>query len=201
MGTNGNDRNKSSVASALFGKTRRAVLGLLYSEPDKALYLHEILRATGAGRGAVQRELGRLAAAEIVSKSRRGRQVYYQANPACPVFEELRGLVLKTVGLADVLREVLAPLADGIQVAFIYGSQANGEAKASSDVDLLVVGEPEEMSLHRAVSNAEECLGRPVNYTLFSTDEFHRRRKEKGGFIERVLSGDKIGIVGDPDGL
>lgn len=198
MGTN---RRESSLASALFGRTRRAVLGLLYAEPDKAFYLSEIVRRAGAGRGAVQRELKRLSQARIVTRSRRGRQVYYQANPKSPVFEELRGLVLKTVGLADVLREALSPLADHIETAFVYGSRATGEATASSDVDLMVVGAVEELSLHEAIRSAEERLGRTVNYVLLAPEEFQRRRQEEGGFVSRVLAADTIDILGDPDGL
>jgi predicted nucleotidyltransferase len=192
MGT----RHKTeSVSSVLFGKTRRAVLGLLYAHPDEAFYHRQVMRRTGAGKGAVQRELKCLSDAAILTRAVRGREVYYQANRQCPVFTELRGLVLKTVGLADVLREYLAPLADRIDTAFVYGSQASGSATAMSDVDLAVVGDVDEMTLHKAVSRAEQRLSRPVNYTLISRREFQRRRKEKGGFLSRILRGPKVVLV------
>lgn len=184
------------LASALFGKTRKAVLGLLYAHPDRSFYLRQIARATGAGQGAVQRELGRLVEAGIITRSGTGREVHFQANRQCPIFAELQGLMLKTAGLADVLRSALSPLAGQLDLAFVHGNHATGKATVSSDVDLLVVGDVDEMELHKAVSQAEEQLGRAVNHTLLSRHEFSRRRRSKGGFLSRVLSGSKIPIVG-----
>jgi len=195
--TMGTKHEAESVSSVLFGKTRRAVLGLLYARPDEAFYHRQVMRRTGAGTGAVQRELRRLSDAEILTRTVRGREVYYQANRQCPVFAELHGLVLKTVGLADVLRECLVPAADRIDMAFVYGSQASGKAQAASDVDLAVVGDVDEMALHKAVSRAEQRLSRAVNYTLVSRREFQRRRKEKGGFLSRILRGPKVFLVGN----
>lgn len=106
---------------------------------------------------------------------------------------------MKTTGLADVLREALAPISDQLASAFVYGSVAGGEATALSDVDLLVVGNLDEMALHRALSQAENRLGRPVSYTLMSQLEFDKRRSEKGGFLARVLSGPKLMILGSID--
>lgn len=185
------------LSVALFGRTQRAVLGCLFGQPDRSFYLREIVRAAGVGQGGVQRELRRLADAEILTETRIGNQVHYQANRDCPIFSELHGLMLKTAGLADVLREALAPLSSDIALAFVYGSQARGDVGAASDVDVFVVGDLDEMALHRALSTAEEKLGRDVNYTLLSRSEFARRRKEKTGFVERVLDGEKIALVGD----
>lgn len=124
--------------------------------------------------------------------------VHYKVNRECPVFDELRRLMTKTAGLADVLRKALTSLADQIDIAFIYGSQANFTAGATSDVDLLIVGGVEELALHRAVAEAEGYLDRPINYTLLTRQEFERRRKETDGFLSRVLSGETIFIVGKP---
>ena len=189
--------DRENLASVLFGKTRRAVLGLFYGHPDEAFYLSQVTRRTGAGKGAVQREVNRLAKAELLTRDVRGREVYYQANRECPIFSELHRLVLKTVGLADVLRYALEPLKERINLAFIYGSQADGQATAASDVDLLVVGPVEEMGLHRAVQKAEKQLARAVNYTLMSKEEFVKRRRENHGFLARVIAAEKILIVGD----
>ena len=188
------------VGSALFGKTRRAVLGLLYARPDEAFYLRQITREVRAGQGAVQRELQRLVEAGILLRETRGREIHYRANRACPVFGELHGLVLKTVGLADVLRNALTPLHDDISLAMVYGSQAAGTATAASDVDLLVVGTVEEIALHKAISQAESELARTINYTLLSPRELARRRRERGGFVARVLAGPMIPILGPPNG-
>lgn len=196
MGARVEDRG---LSSALFGKARQAVLALLYSRPDESFYLRQVARATGAGQGSVQRELRRLVDAGIIVRSGRGRQVYYQANRHCPIFAELQGLMMKTAGMADVLRSALSPISGKLDVAFVYGSHASGKATGSSDVDLLVVGDVDEMALHKAVGRAEGQLGRSVNYTLLSRHEFARRRKAKGGFLARVLGGRKVPILGSPD--
>lgn len=192
----GTRRDQQNLSSALFGKARRAVLALLYAHPDESFYLRQIARIAGAGQGSVQRELRRLLEAGVILRLERGRQVYYQANRGCPIFGELQGLVVKTAGLAEVLRTALSPVERKIALACVYGSHATGKARASSDVDLLVVGDLDEMELHKAVSHAEERLGRTVNYTLLNHGEFERRRKEKGGFLARVLAGPKIPILG-----
>jgi predicted nucleotidyltransferase len=145
--------------------------------------------------------LKRLAEAGIIVGVRDGNRAYYQANKSCPFFAELSGLLRKTAGLADMLRRALAPLSDDIAFAFVYGGQAAGEATAGSDVDVLVVGNVNEIALHRAVSKAEVELARTVNYTLLSRKEFDRRRREKGGFLARVLAGDRIVLLGERDGL
>lgn len=122
-------KSPDPVAAALFGKTRRDVLGLLYGQAEEAFYLREIVRRIGASPGAVQRELRRLSDSGILRKSRRGRQVYHQANPACPVFPELRSLILKTVGVAGALRAALDPVSSRIQVALVHGSWARGRRR------------------------------------------------------------------------
>jgi predicted nucleotidyltransferase len=188
------------LAGTLFGRTRRAVLALLYARPDEAFYLRQVAREVQAGQGAVQRELQRLVQAGILSRDARGRQIHYQANRMCPIFPELHRLVVKIAGLADVLRTALMPLGDKIITAFIYGSQAAGTATQASDVDLFVVGTVDEMALHKVVARAEGQLGRTVNYTLLSPQEFARRRRERGGFVARVLRGLKISLLGRPDG-
>ena len=189
------------VLDALLTRTRQRILGLFLMRPEARFHLREVARQTGRPVATVQRELASLAQAGIVTKEVSGNRTYYQANAACPIFPELRGLVLKTVGLADVLREALAPVGDGMQAAFVYGSMAGGEAGPESDVDLMVVGDVDEMELHRAVGEAEKVVARTVNYTLLSEAELRRRRREKGGFLARVLHGPKIPVLGDLDAL
>ena len=186
------------VGSALFGKTRRAVLGLLYARPDETFYLRQITREVQAGQGAVQRELQRLVDAGLLTREARGREIHYRANRVCPIFAELHGLVLKTVGLADVLRGALLPFQADITLAAVYGSRAAGTARSGNDVDLLVVGTVEEMALHKAVAGAETSLARTVNYTLLTPREFARRRRERGSFVARILAGPLIPLLGSP---
>jgi predicted nucleotidyltransferase len=196
----GTDVVSTDLGSALFGKARRAVLGLLYGRPDEAFYLRQITREVRVGQGAVQRELQRLVDAGLLTREARGREIHYRANRACPIFAEMHGLVLKTVGLADVLRAALVPLQRNITLALVYGSQAAGTASAGSDVDLLVVGTVEEIALHKTISQAETRLARTVNYTLLTPREFTRRRRERGGFLTRVLAGPTIPLLGSADG-
>lgn len=164
-------KHPATLSSALFGKTRRALLALLFGRPDQAFYVREVARTTGACQGAVQRELERLTSAGILVRLERGRQVYYQANRDCPVFVELHGLLVKTAGLAEVIRAALAPWAQHIELAFVFGSQAQGEATASSDVDLFIAGDIDDVTLRRAVTDAEQRLGHTINYTLISPGE------------------------------
>jgi len=193
---------RSSLASAnlghvLFGKTRRAVLALLYGHPEEDFYLRQIARAAGGGLGAVQRELKLLTDAGILRRRTRGRQVYFQANPDCPVYGELRSLLVKTVGVADLLRASLLPLADRIGAAFIHGSFARGEEGPRSDVDLLVVGEARFAEVVSALAPAQEALGREVNPVVYPLEEFRRRRAEGDHFLTSVLGGPRILLMGD----
>ena len=185
---------------ALFSETRQSVLALFLMHPDERFHLREVARRIGKAVGTVQGELASLEDAGIVTKQIDGNRTYYQANADCPIYPELRRLVLKTFGLVDVLRERMSPVSNGIETAFVYGSMAAGEGGADSDVDLMVVGDVDDMALHNALSEAEETLARPVNYTLMSAEEFGRRSLEEG-FISRVLRGPKLAVIGDPNEL
>lgn len=184
---------------SLFGKARGAILSLLFGRGDEALYLRQIVRTVGAGQGAVQRELKALSDAGIIERIERDRQVYYRANRRCPLYRELKGLMTKTGGLVQVIADAIAPLEERIDAAFIYGSQADGTATATSDIDLMIVGDVDEMTVHKAFRKAEEVLGRSVNYSFMTRKEFAKRRKEKGGFIDRVVRGTKITLMGEID--
>jgi len=185
------------LGSALFGKARRAVLALLYSHPDEAFYLRQLIRAAGVGQGAVQREVKRLSDAGIVRRTVRGHQVYYQADRRCPLFRELKSLAVKTAGVGDVLRAALAPLAERIRVAFIYGSLARAQARRASDVDLLVVGNVSFGDVVSALGAAQAALRREVNPTLYSPAEFQTKCAARHHFLTTVLREKKIFLVGD----
>ncbi|HZL05206.1 MAG TPA: nucleotidyltransferase domain-containing protein [Coriobacteriia bacterium] len=193
----GTQYTSDRIADALLGDVRQAVLGILFIAPDELLHVREIIRRAGAGQGAVQRELQRLHGAGLLVREERGNQVCYRPDRSAPVFAELRSLVLKTSGLAHVLSEALRPVADSIEVAFVHGSIASGEASAASDVDLFIVGDVDDLALHEAIETSEQTLSRPVNYTLMSTSEFSERLAEPEGFVRRVLDGPRIPIIGD----
>lgn len=186
-----------TCGTALFGQTRRALLALFYGHADQAYYLREIARAAGLGLGAVQRELQRLTAAGIITRNVRGRQVYYQANRESPIFPELKSLVIKTVGVGDVLRSALAPLAGKIRVAFLYGSLAQGDERAGSDVDLLLVGQASFGEVVNALSAAQETLAREVNPTVYDPTEFRRKLAARHHFLTSVMRSQKTFLIGD----
>jgi uncharacterized protein len=187
------------VSRLLFGATRRGVLALLFGHSDERFYLREILRAVGAGSGAVQRELKHLVEAGLIEREARGHQVYFSANRAAPIFPDLQAIIEKTAGAVDVLRQSLAPLLAErrIQVALIYGSVAAGKKTAQSDVDLFVVGDATLADLLPAVRGAEARLRREVSATVYPVEEFRDKAKRGAPFLKRILSGPKLFVAGD----
>jgi uncharacterized protein len=189
------------LGTTLFGKTRRAILALLYSHVDESFYLRQLARLASAGMGATQRELKALVDAGIIIRNVHGQQVYYQANPHSPVFKELKSLVVKTVGVGDVLRTTLASLADRIDVAFIYGSFARGEERKGSDVDVLIVGSVSFAEISSAFISAQETLSREINPTVYSNDEFLSKVRTGHHFLNTLLGSEKLFLIGDNDEL
>jgi len=197
----GTKNNQGQLGSALFGKTRQLVLALFYRHPDESFYMRQVVRLAGTGQGTVQRELKKLSDAGIIEKTRRGRQVYYQANTKCPIFSELRGLIIKTFGLVDVLQEALRPLSKKINIAFIYGSFAASSAKATSDIDLMVIGSCSFGELVNALSKAQDKIGREINPSVYPVDEFKAKVRGKHHFLKTVLSEPKIFLMGNDNEL
>lgn len=193
MGTN---RDWGNLGAALFGKTRRALLALFFGLPDRSFYLREVVRTIGLGQGTVQRELGRLTAVGLLIRRRQGNQIYYQANSDSPIFGELKSLVVKTVGLTDVLRKALTRLADRINVAFVHGSLARGEGKADSDVDVIVVGDVSFGEVATALHTAQEALHREVNPVVYSATEFRKKLRAGHHFLTAILDTQRIFLVG-----
>jgi len=192
----------ASLADALFSGTQQRVLAWLFGQPGRSFYATELIGLAGAGSGAVQRELARLAQSGLVTARAVGNQKHYQANPEAPIYAELCGIVQKTVGLAEPLREALAPLAARIQAAFVYGSVAKREDTASSDIDLMVVSDDLAYSdLYAALEAVSSRLGRSVNPTLYTPQELAKRVKKKEAFATRVLAQPKLWLIGGEDAL
>jgi len=185
------------LSKTLFSKTRRAVLSLLYSHVDDTYYLRQIVRAAGVGLGTVQRELKQLSDAGIIRRIVRGRQVYYQANPQCPVFAELKNLVVKTVGVGAAIQAALTPLGDRIDVAFIYGSIARSEEHRDSDVDVLVVGKVTFGEIVSSLSEVQKTIGREINPTVYPPAEFQSKLAAGHHFLNSVLRGPIFFLIGD----
>lgn len=190
--TSGND----PISAALFGKARRGVLALLMSHADKEFYLRQVARYTGLGLGSVQRELKRLLGAGIVNRVRRGRQVFFQANTESPVFDELKSLMVKTVGVCEVLRASLSKLKDRITCAFVYGSVANGTESCDSDLDLMVIGRVTSSEVISALLDGQEKLSREINPTVYPIEEFAAKVKGGHHFIKDVVAGEKAFVIG-----
>jgi predicted nucleotidyltransferase len=191
----------NGLAASLFGKTRRAILSLLYGHADESFYLRQIARTTGIGLGSMQRELKNLTDTGIIIREVRGKQVYYQANAQCPIFNELKNITRKTFGVADVLRQSLAPKADEVRVAFIFGSVAKSNDNRRSDIDVMVVGRISFGDVVSLFSPAEEQLGREINPVVYAINEFKKKVKEDHHFVRTVLEDEKIFLIGDEDEL
>jgi predicted nucleotidyltransferase len=173
----------------LFGKSRGRLLAWLYARPDERFYLRQLVALTGVAQGAVQREVQLLTAAGLLTRHVEGRQVYYEANRASPIFSDLQRILLKTFGAADVIRRALAAIGDAIEVAFIYGSVARGTAGAGSDIDLLVIGRVSFSQLVTTLAPAQRELGREINPAVYPREAGHH-------FLSSLLRDPKIFIVG-----
>lgn len=185
-----------SIAEALFGKAQRAVLALLFGQPDRAFYVREVVTAAGTGASQVQKELENLTRAGLVVREPRGNQVWFRANPESPVFPEIKSLVAKTFGIADVVRESLQPFARKVVAAFIYGSVARGEHDASSDVDLLVVGDIAPSRLAPMQLELGRILGRRISIVVYDAAEFRKHIAEREHFIANVMKQPRIWLLG-----
>ena len=196
------DKKTFGLGEALFSKTQRQVLGLLFGNPNRSFYANEIVRYAGIGIGTVQRELEKLSGAGILTITKIGNQKHYQANRGSPIFEELYNIVVKTFGVSDVLRRALEVFVEDIRFAFIYGSVAKGTDHAGSDIDVMLVSQkltyPDVMSV---ISHVESKLGRVVNPTLYKPSEFRKRIVTDSGFVRKVMEQPKIFLIGTEDDI
>jgi predicted nucleotidyltransferase len=191
-----------SLSSALFSGVQQRVLALIFGHPERSFYTSEIVRSVDSGRGAVERELERLERTGLVSVKHVGNQKHYQANQQSPIYEELHGIVLKTVGLAEPLRQSLAPFSDRIKAAFVYGSIAKGTDTASSDIDLMVVGDDLNYAdLFSGLQKAETTLHRTVNPTFLSFQDWWRKLTTKDSVIAKIDTQPKLFIFGSESDL
>jgi predicted nucleotidyltransferase len=191
-----------SLSDALFSKVQQRVLALIFGHPERSFYTSEIMRNVHSGVGAVERELSKLERSGLVSVERIGNQKHYRANHAAPIFEELRGLVEKTVGLAEPIKKSFQPYADRIKSAFVYGSVARGADTARSDIDLIVIGNDLNYSdLYTAAQNVTTTLGRKLNPLFLSESDWHRKASESGSVFNKISRSPKIFIVGTEEDL
>jgi predicted nucleotidyltransferase len=189
-----------SLGAALLGKTREAVIGLLFSDPDRALHVREIARRTGFSAPTVASELRSLERVGVLVSEVAGRQLHYRADPASLLFGELKGIAVKTWGIRGRIGAALEKLA-GVQSAFIFGSFASGQADARSDVDVIVIGATDHAVLYDAVSRVSTEIGRAVNAKLYRPAEWKGKLAEGNPFLVAVAGGPKLFFVGDEETL
>lgn len=191
-----------NISDALFSRAQQRVLGLLYGQPDTDFYTNEIIRLSDSGTGAVQRELEKLTAAGLITVKKVGNQKRYQANRNTPFFTELRGIVLKTFGLANILQEALKPIMKKTHIAFIYGSIAKQEDTATSDIDLMLIGNNITYAdIFGLLGKAESQLGRKINPTFYTISDWVKKLKEDNNFVSKVIRNPKIFLKGTEDEL
>ena len=202
MGTRRKSEKGTSLVDALLTRTQQRVLGILFGQPQRSFYANELIRAAGTGSGAVQRELTRLTESGLIQRTRIGQQTHFQANGQSPLFGELRSIVLKTVGLAEPLRDALKPLRARVRAAFVFGSVAKGTDQAGSDIDLMVIADDLTTGdLFRTLEPATKALGRPVNPTVYTLAEFHRGLRARNAFLTRTMDGPRVWVIGSEDDL
>ena len=190
---------RSGLGASLFSRTRVAVLSLFLLNSDQRYYVRQVVQRVALGYGAVQRELAILSRIGILEREHEGNQVYYRANRSCPIYGELKSILVKTAGLADVLRDRLSVIEAGCRLAFVYGSFAEAKDDSGSDIDVMVVGRVSFAEVSEALSQAQAAVGREVNPTVYPVGEF--RRKLSTPFLKSVLAKPKIFLIGDEHGL
>ncbi len=191
----------SPILEALFPEIRAKVLAAVFGQPDREWYLTELARTLETQPSSLQRELEALSRAGILEQRRDGRRVYVKTDRSSPVFADLRGLLEKTAGVIPVLRRELETLGESIYLAFIYGSIARSEEISASDIDLMVVGKAGLSDLIPALRSSEHILGRPVNPSVYSSEEFQERARSGDHFLTTVLKGAKHFVKGGEDEL
>lgn len=182
-----------TLTRTLFSRTRSSVFGELFRRQE-GVYLRELERTTGIDSKQLLRELHILRDAGIITPTRVGNVVVYRFDPECPIYEELQAIVRKTVGLADVLRDMLRPFADQIELAYVFGSHARGEQRADSDIDLMVVGPATRRKLSTALREIERALRRDMNAMFYTHAEYSKALEDSNSFVSRVHNGTRINL-------
>jgi predicted nucleotidyltransferase len=197
----GTETGRLIAGRSLFGHTRSALLAMLYGHADQSFYLRQLVRAVGTGHGALQRELKHLTDMGLIVRTVQGNQVLYRANSQSPIFSEIKSLISKTVGIRDVIRSALASLGSEIQIAFVYGSVAGQRERASSDVDLMVVGNTPFSDVVSALGPAQKALGREINPTVFPVSEFRSKLAAGNPFLRSVMKEKRLIVLGNENEL
>ena len=183
---------------ALFGsKLRAKIIGWLFTHPDERYFVRQLTALLGEDSTNVSRELTRLGRAGILMSRTEGRQKYYQADPANPVYDDLRAIAAKTIGIGDRFRTALQPFEKLIRAAFIFGSFAKGRGDAKSDIDVLIIGDIASAEIASALSPLQKYFGRELNWTIYPTGEFNSKLTEGNHFLNSLMAEEKLFLIGD----
>lgn len=192
----------TKLGDALFSSAQQPILACLFGRPERWFHVKELIRLTHLGSATVQRELNRLEKGELIETRRIANLKQVRAYAGSPIFDELRLIILKTFGVVEVLREALSQLASDIKLAFVYGSVAQGSDRASSDIDVMLVSETLSYGqIMAALGPAEKQLGRAVQITQYTLDEFMERKPTNHPFVAEVLRQPKLMIIGTEDDI
>jgi len=193
-------RRQSMIDKLFSSKTRVEILKLFLFNPQDSFYQRQISAITRQSIRGVQREVIKLESIGLIEKSIQGNRIYYKANKKCPIFEQLKMILFKTVGIAEVLKDSLKKK-NNIKIAFIYGSYAKGQENLLSDIDLMVIGSITSKELSNILSKSKRELTREINYAVFPQQEFREKLRSKDHFLNSVLKDKKIFIVGNENAL
>jgi len=183
-----------------FTKNQTLILEIFFSDPEKSCYLRELGRIIGKEPGVFQKDINKLVESSILTSEYRAKSRFFKLNKNHPLYKELKSIFFKTVGAEGRLREILKSIKN-IKIAFIFGSFAKGREDSFSDIDLMVIGNPNEDILISKISKLESQLDREINYHIFSPDDWRKAIRKKDSFIENILSQPKIFLVGNKDEL
>jgi len=195
MSTIADIMSTTRLVEALFPRTRRSVLQHL-TESHDGVHLRELERRTGVNSRHLLRELHSLRGVGLLTAKKVGNQIIYQLNPDCPIYDEVRSIIRKTVGLGEPLRQVLEPLVDKIELAYVYGSLAQGQERPDSDVDLMIVGDVSLRELAPLLTEAQRALRREISPTLYRHEEYAEALEDDDSFVRQVHEGPRIALIG-----
>jgi len=189
----------NTLSEILSSRTRAEIFRLLYGPAEEELYVREIERRTGLNDRTIRQEIAKLLKLDLVLDRKDSNRIYYRANKSNPLYPDIRNLVLKSIGLVDILKGALKN--NRIQIAFIFGSLSEGKESSESDVDLFVIGNLGMREVSRLLSGVPEKIGREINPHVMSSDEIKKRNNEKDNFISNVIKSSKLFVIGTENDL
>lgn len=178
-------------------KVRRDILTLFFNNPSKKYYVRQIERLLGYSVGSIARELKKFKEDDLLLTEKAGNLVYYKINKEHPLYEELKSIVLKSSGIVQRIKDALS-LVKNIDIAFIYGSFASGKVTSTSDIDIMIIGDPKATEVAKNLRVLETKFDREINFTLYTKDEFLEKRNEIE-FLKEVMKKEKISLIGNID--